>query len=304
MGDYIGMPISAASLKLEEELKQFGNPPKLPKDFKSQYEILKQMKIPDEEIFNFVDPWYWVKYFPPLAKQHLVKFGVHVDHARSFVTTSLNPYYNSFVEWQFNVLKKKNHIKFGKRASIYSPKDKQMCADHDRREGEGINPDEYTLIKLKVSELNEVMKDKLNGRNVFMVAATLRPETMYGQTNCYLLPTGDYVAVEMKNNEVFICSERSARNMAYQGLTKEDEKVEVIAKFKGEQMMGVPLEGPLAVHKLIYTVPMMTVSMKKGTGVVSCVPSDSPDDWMAITDLRNKEPFRKKYNITEAMVSL
>jgi leucyl-tRNA synthetase len=43
---------------------------------------------------------------------------------------------------------------------------------------------------------------------------------MYGQTCCYLLPTGDYVAVEMKDNEVFICSERSARNMAYQGLTR------------------------------------------------------------------------------------
>lgn len=57
---------------------------------------------------------------------------------------------------------------------------------------------------------------------------------MYGQTNCYLLPTGEYVAVEMKNDEVFICSERSARNMAYQGLTKEDEKVEIIARFKGE----------------------------------------------------------------------
>ena len=39
--------------------------------------------------------------------------------------------------------------------------------------------------------------------------------------------------------------------------------------------------------------------MKKGTGVVTCVPSDSPDDWMATTDLRNKEAFRKKYGITE-----
>jgi len=29
----------------------------------------------------------------------------------------------------------------------------------------------------------------------------------------------------MKNDEVFICSERSARNMAYQHLTKENEKV-------------------------------------------------------------------------------
>jgi hypothetical protein len=29
---------------------------------------------------------------------------------------------------------------------------------------------------------------------------------MYGQTSCFVLPAGDYVAVEMKNDEVFICS--------------------------------------------------------------------------------------------------
>lgn len=64
------------------------------------------------------------------------------------------------------------------------------------------------------------MNKSLAGKNVFLVAATLRPETMYGQTNCYLLPSGEYLAVEMQNDEVFICSERSAKNMAYQGLTK------------------------------------------------------------------------------------
>lgn len=44
---------------------------------------------------------------------------------------------------------------------------------------------------------------------------------------------------------------------------------------------------------------MMTISMKKGTGVVTCVPSDSPDDWMAVSDLRNKKALREKYKITE-----
>lgn len=39
------------------------------------------------------------------------------------------------------------------------------------------------------------MKNKLADRNVYLVAATLRPETMYGQTNCYLLPTGEYCAI-------------------------------------------------------------------------------------------------------------
>ncbi len=43
-------------------------------------------------------------------------------------------------------------------------------------------------------------KAGLEGRKVFLTAATLRPETMYGQTCCYLLPEGEYCAVEMKNN--------------------------------------------------------------------------------------------------------
>ena len=48
---------------------------------------------------------------------------------------------------------------------------------------------------------------------------------------------------------------------------------------------------------------MMTISMKKGTGVVAGVPSDSPDDRMALTDLRNKIAFREKFKITEDMIN-
>lgn len=92
--------------------------------------------------------------------------------------------------------------------------------------------------------------------------------------------------------------------MAYQGLTKENEKVEIICKLKGSDMMGLPLKAPLAVRERIYTLPMMTISMNKGTGVVTCVPSDSPDDWMAISDLRKKAPLREKYGLTEEMVNI
>jgi leucyl-tRNA synthetase len=55
----------------------------------------------------------------------------------------------------------------------------------------------------------------LEGKSVFLVAATLRPETMYGQTNCFLSPTLTYGAYEMKGDEVYICLERSIRNMAF-----------------------------------------------------------------------------------------
>lgn len=44
------------------------------------------------------------------------------------------------------------------------------------------------------------MKKQLEGRKVYLIAATLRPETMYGQTCCYLLPEGEYSAIEAKND--------------------------------------------------------------------------------------------------------
>lgn len=39
-----------------------------------------------------------------------------------------------------------------------------------------------------------------------------------------------------------------------------------------------------------------------GTGVVTSVPSDSPDDYAALQDLKKKIDFRKKFNISDDMV--
>lgn len=55
--------------------------------------------------------------------------------------------------------------------------------DHDRSDGEGIGPQEYTGIKMEVLEWStaakEAIENKVGDRKVFLVAATLRPETMY-----------------------------------------------------------------------------------------------------------------------------
>jgi leucyl-tRNA synthetase len=79
-------------------------------------------------------------------------------------------------------------IKFGERYTIYSPKDGQPCMDHDRSDGEGVGPQEYTAIKMQVIEWSaaaqKVLGAKLSGRNVFLVAATLRPETMCVKSLC------------------------------------------------------------------------------------------------------------------------
>jgi leucyl-tRNA synthetase len=114
------MPISAAAKKLKFELDSYGNPPVLPplpkeSEQKYQYDLMLQLGISQEKIANFTDAGYWVKYFPPIGREHIKRFGVHVDHSRSFITTELNLYYDSFIRWQFTVLKEKGYIKYGKR---------------------------------------------------------------------------------------------------------------------------------------------------------------------------------------------
>lgn len=37
---------------------------------------------------------------------------------------------------------------------------------------------------------------------------------------------------------------------------------------------------------------MLTIKEDKGTGIVTSVPSDSPDDYAALRDLKNKAPLR------------
>lgn len=62
--------------------------------------------------------------------------------------------------------------------------------DHERSEGEGILPKEYLIIKLQViTDKNieyAVIPDEIKtlNKNIYLLAATLRCETMYGQTNC------------------------------------------------------------------------------------------------------------------------
>lgn len=280
----------------------------------TQFEIMQKSGIPNDEIAAFQDPVHWLHYFPPLGKTDLADFGMHVDWRRSFITTDANPYYDSFIRWQFNTLKARDKIGFGKRPTIFSPLDGQACADHDRASGEGTAPQEYTLIKIKLQSvpgdhkhaeaLAPIAALQAAGKAVFFVAATLRPETMYGQTNCFLLPEGEYgVYQTIVDDMVYICSERSAKNMSYQSMSKERGVTQCLGTFTGEQLLGLPCSAPYTTHATVYTLPLLTISMKKGTGVVTSVPSDAPDDWAALRDLREKPKLREKYGLTEAMVA-
>ncbi|ELP85013.1 leucyl-tRNA synthetase, cytoplasmic, putative [Entamoeba invadens IP1] len=331
-----GMPIKACADKLKNEIEKYGCPPVFKDDEevtetktvraveaidahhsnkakakqkggKHQWDILKSNGIPESDIPKFVDPLHWLEYFPTCGVEDLKLMGLAVDWRRSFITTDHNKFYDSFVQWQFWRLKNLGKILFGKRYTIYSPLDGQPCADHDRSSGEGVLPQEYTAIKMKVLETKSELVNKFmkEGKSVFLIAGTLRPETMYGQTNCWIHPDIEYHLFEMKNGEIVVCTQRCGNNLVYQELLKAEPvngKAVTLGSVKGSELLGAALKAPLTSYEKIYTLPMTTILEDKGTGIVTSVPSDSPDDYMNIFVLKNKPEYRKKLNVEDKWV--
>ena len=129
----------------------------------------------------------------------------------------------------------------------------------------------------------------------------------YGQTNCFILPEGEYGAYQWgkdpEGNEIgiLIMSARSARNMAYQ-TGACDGTVNCLLTMKGSDLMGLPVKAPRAVYERVYVLPLPTISMGKGTGVVTSVPSDAPDDYAALAELKKKKEWRESFGLTDEMV--
>jgi leucyl-tRNA synthetase family protein len=296
-----GTPIVSCADKVERELamseeelseykeKLNGSP--------TQIEILQSMSVPDAEIEKFADPNYWIQYFPQQAIGHLKELGISADFDRSFMTTELNPHYDSFIRWQFHKLEAKGLLTFGKRYMIYSPDNNQPCSDHDRAKGEGVEPQKYTLIKLTLtSEIKGI-------GSINLLAGTLRPETMYGQTNVWVNKNGTYSLFTIDNGEGGGIEHYIARKQVYDNMIHQiDESLDVVPIITmidpefvtGEELVDRTVTAPYCPTDDIPIYHMNMVSMDRGTGIVTSVPSDSPTDYLYYRDVcnRNSEECR------------
>ncbi|MEE8182566.1 MAG: leucine--tRNA ligase, partial [Thermoplasmata archaeon] len=251
-----GMPIVAAANRISEgEEMQFG--------------IMRDMGIPQNEIIRFKDPIHWTQYFPPQAMSDLKSLGASVDWRRSFITTHLNPFYDSFVKWHFRRLKDNGFARLGEHPVIWCPKDEAPVGDHDRFEGEGETPAEFVLLKFPT-----------DGK--FLLAATLRPETVYGQTNLWVDPDVEYKEVRV-GSEIWVVSDETVKKLAEQ---KKD--VEIVGSVSGRDLVGKKVRAPV-IGSEIPVLPSKFIDQAKGTGIVTSVPSDAPDDWIALKDLQEDD---------------
>lgn len=71
---------------------------------------------------------------------------------------------------------------------------------------------------------------------------------------------------------------------------------------KGADLVGKRVKAPLAKYDHVYVLPLPSISMGKGTGVVTSVPSDAPDDYMMLWGLQTKPGLRAELGVDEAWV--
>eukprot|EP01018_Ginkgo_biloba_P009827 Gb_19958 [translate_table: standard] len=150
-------------------------------------------------------------------------------------------------------------------------------------------------------KLYRVLK-ALEDRKVFLDATTFRPKTMYGQTNACVLPDGKFGAIEVNKTNVFIVTKRIGLNLAYQHMSKIPEKPTCLVKLTSHDLINLPMKSPLASSEVVYALPMLTILLDKGTGIVTSVPSDSSDEYMALLDLKLKAPQRVKFGVKDERV--
>ncbi len=237
--------------------------------------------VPESELKKFIDPIYMAQYYTNEGRLAAIGVGFSVDWRREF--TSVLPTYQKFIEWQYKNLKEKGYVTRGTHPVVWCPKDQSPTGDHDRQIGEGVTPEEYTLIKYKLDE------------KTFLPAATFRPETVYGITNMWINPDATYVEADV-NGENWIVSLEAAEK-----LKEQERKVEVKRSFKGRELIGKTFQNP--VTKLEFPIlPGWFVDPKTATGVVYSVPAHAPFDWLALRDLKQKPEVLAQFGVDPEVV--
>jgi leucyl-tRNA synthetase len=236
--------------------------------------------VPEEELEKFADPVYMASYYTNESRETAKRMGFSIDWRREFHTVM--PTFQSFVRWQYEKLREKGYVVKGTHPVVWCPHDESPTGDADRQEGEGVSPEEYTLIKFKFDD-------------AYLPAATFRPETIYGVTNLWIHPDADYVEAEI-DEERWIVSERAA-----QKLKEQRRRVRVVRRFKGREIIGKRCKNPLSDEDLPI-LPGWFVSPDHATGVVYSVPAHAPYDWLALKDLQAKPEVLREFGIDPDMV--
>ena len=156
----------------------------------------------------------------------------------------------------------------------------------DLSKGGNAEKNEYTIIKLQYQQPNQ-----------YIVVATLRPETMFGQTNVWLDPNVNYVKISV-GKEIWIASKEFADKLKFQkdNIARELSETGSVGQVSGKELLGKYCLAPY-VNREIIILPSKFCDPNVGTGIVTSVPSDAPADYIGLCDLQISESECKKYGL-------
>ncbi len=242
-------------------------------------ELLKAGGASPEEIEKLKDPLHVVKFLSQVyVNDYWRKFGFLVDWRR-FMTT-IDPGYQKFIEWQFMKLKEAGLL-------IQKPYYGTACmncgpvavdaSETDISQGGNAEKQLWTLLKFRMGE-------------EYVIAATLRPETVYGQTNFWVNPDVEYVKLKV-GNDIWIVSAEAAEKLSFQM-----DDIKVVGTIAGSELIGKKVIAPV-IEREILILPSKFTDPDFGSGLVTSVPSDAPYDWIALVDLANNPEECAKHGL-------
>lgn len=247
---------------------------------KAQLETFRLYGATEKDIGNFREKGaeYVARFWTKKIIEEMKSVGFSIDWRRMFIT-AIQPAFSRFIEWQYNTLRKKGYVTQGTHPVIWCPHCMSPTGDHDRLEGEGESPIEFTILKFKFGDM-------------YLVAATLRPETVFGQTNMWVNPDVNYAIILVDGKEKWIASKECTEK-----LKDQLKKMEIIGSISGKEIIGKYCTAPM-INRDIIILPARFCDPQIGTGLVTSVPSHAPFDWQALVDLKNNPSELEKYGIS------
>jgi leucyl-tRNA synthetase len=238
-------------------------------------------------VASFEDPHKIVAFFIPLMKEEFSTLGLSVDWRRSYTSGDFD--HQALVEWQFRKYKEQGYLVQGKYPILYSLSLKNAVGEDDISEGDtdAVETQQFTLIKFRFGK---------NGKD-YLIAATLRPETMYGQTNMWVNPHTTYVRAAVAAKDVpdaiehWIISEECVEKLQHQDMT-----VTILERIEGKSLIGKSCFAPF-VEREIIILPSDHCDPDIGTGIVTSVPSDAPFDHIALQELQASPDLCAKHGL-------
>jgi len=271
---------------------------RLKKDEEDQLSVLQDTyNVPEDTLEDLETPMGYARYFiENHYKKGMRQLGLSVDWRREFTTNDER--YSQFITWQYETLKDRGLLERGLHPVKYCTNEQNPVTTHDILEGEEAEFQEYTLIKFESevegearSAPGESSGDGEEPRNrVVMPMATLRPETVRGVTNAYVHPDGEYVRASV-DSETWVVSRE-----AVEKLDLQERDIEGEAELTGEDLIGRTVTNPITGDE-VSILPATFVATDNATGVVMSVPAHSPDDYIALQEVKERADDLTEYGI-------